>query len=135
MNAKERKKQERILVCAESIKYLNEKADRVFQPDTRGILKLFTAEWSHRYGIKQYKGVIDYLVLKWKNNPQMEQYLRPATIFGPEKFPEYLAEARSLIVQEIRKKRLIPFKKYIPVQRSELNGLTAFKNYNPYGRE
>ena len=133
MNAKEKKKQERTLVCAESIKYLNGKADRGFQPDTRGNLKLFTAEWSHKYGILQYKGVIDYLVLKWKDNPQMEQYLRPATIFGPEKFPEYLAEARSLIAQEIRKKRLIPFKNYIPVPGSVFNGLTAFKNYDPHG--
>ncbi|KKN11547.1 hypothetical protein LCGC14_1025380 [marine sediment metagenome] len=133
MNAIERRKQERIQICAEAIKHLNEKADRLFKPDTRAILMLFTAEWSHQYGIKQYKGVIDYLVLKWKGNPEMEQYLRPATIFGPEKFPEYLAEARSLIYHQIRKNRLIPFIKYSPVHRSELNSLTAFKNYDPHG--
>jgi len=133
MNAKERIKQDRIKLCQQVIDYLNERADRRFQSDTRGTRKLFTAEWSHKYGLPQYKGVIDYLVSKWSGDPRMEPYLRPATLFGPEKFPEYLAEARALIAQTIRKNRLIPISKYLPVEKADFNTLTSFDKYDPNG--
>lgn len=125
------KPQERLAIAKEAIEYLNEKADRRFDWETRGTLKKFTAEWSHKYKIQQYKGVIDYLVLKWKNDPTMEAYLRPATLFGPEKFPEYLAEARSLYLKERQKSRLVPFSRYNPVINSNQTRLKAFSTYDP----
>jgi uncharacterized phage protein (TIGR02220 family) len=32
---------------------------------------------------------------EWAEDPKMSQYLRPSTLFGPEKFPDYLAQARA----------------------------------------
>jgi len=131
MNAKEQRKSERIKLCRLVIEYLNDQADRGFESTTRGTLKLFTAEWSHKYGFDQYKGVIDYLVLKWKDDSYMRQYLRPATLFGPEKFPEYLSEARSLIKAEIKKHRLKPYSTYIPVEKAVSEKLIPFIKYEP----
>lgn len=131
MNAKQAKKEERVKLCAEVIAYLNKEADRLFKPDTPGTSKLFTAEWGHKYGWPQYKGVIDYLVLRWKDDPKMNSFLKPATLFGPEKFPEYLAEARSLIRQERNKKRIIPFSKYLPVIEAESKQLIPYSQYDP----
>lgn len=131
MNVKEEKRIERTEICKEAVEYLNEQADRGYHWDSKGTLKLFTPEWSYRYGIAQYRGVIDYLVLKWKEDPYMAQYLRPATIFGPEKFPEYLDEARSLILQERQKKRKVPFKYYLPVNKASNKQLIPFNQYDP----
>ncbi len=131
MNAKEKKRDERTEICKEAIEYLNEQAGRGYHWNSKGTLKLFTAEWSHKYGIAQYKGVIDYLVLKWKEDSKMAQYLRPATMFGPEKFPEYLDEARYCIKQERQKKRKVPFKYYIPVNSASSKQLTSFEQYDP----
>lgn len=131
MNAKEQRKSERIKLCRLVIEYLNEQADRGYDPVSKGNLKLFTAEWGHKYGLKQYEGVIDYLVLRWKDDIDMRKFLRPATLFGPEKFPEYLAEARTLIQEEIKKHRLKPYKTYIPVGKAVSDKLIPFAKYEP----
>lgn len=131
MNRRERIKQERTELAKQVIEYLNEQADRRFQYDSRGTLKLFTAEWSHIYQLPQYKGVIDYLCLRWKGDERMEAYLRPATMFGPEKFPEYLDEARSRIVAERNKDRLSSFSKYSPVEKADDIKLKPFSKYDP----
>lgn len=131
MNAKEQRRSERIKLCRLVIEYLNDQADRGFDPTSKGNLKLFTPEWSHKYGFNQYKGVIDYLVLKWKDDSYMRGWLRPATLFGPEKFPEYLAEARALIKEEIKKHRLKSYKTYIPVERAVSDKLIPFTKYAP----
>lgn len=131
MNAKDIIKQKRTHICQDAIEYLNEKAGRGYHWDSKGTLERFTAEWSHRYGIDQYKGVIDYLVLKWKDEPKMASFLRPKTLFGKENFPEYLDEARYCIKQERQKKRKIPFKYYIPVNSASSKQLIPFDQYDP----
>lgn len=131
MNAQEKKRAERIEICKQVIDYLNESAGRGYHWDSRGTLQLFTAEWSHRYGMPQYKGVIDYLVLKWKEDSKMASYLRPATLFGPEKFPEYLDEARFMIIKERQKKRKLPFRYYRPVNNAISEQLIPFEQYDP----
>jgi uncharacterized phage protein (TIGR02220 family) len=130
MGKKEDIKQERIQIAERAVNYLNTKADRKFVFDGKGTLQLFTAEWALKYGINQYKGVIDYLVLKWKDDPSMERYLRPSTLFGRDKFPEYLEEARACIRNERMKKRLRAFSNYIPVEESESKQLSSFSNYD-----
>lgn len=39
----------------------------------------------------------------WAEDPKMDVYLRPSTLFGPEKFPEYLAQARAAYAADERK--------------------------------
>jgi uncharacterized phage protein (TIGR02220 family) len=131
MTSRSKIKEERIELAKQVIEYLNEQADRKFHYDSRGTLKLFTAEWSHRYGFAQYKGVIDYLVLRWRSDEKMAAYLRPATLFGPEKFPEYLDEARARIVDERKRSRLKPFSDYRPVETVDDKTRTPFEKYDP----
>lgn len=131
MSRREAIKAERTELAKQVIEYLNEQADRKFQYDSRGTLKLFTASWSHIYKFKQYKGVIDYLCLRWKTDERMAAFLRPATLFGPEKFPEYLAEARARIVAELNSHRLKSFDHYNPVEPADDTKLKPFSKYDP----
>jgi uncharacterized phage protein (TIGR02220 family) len=131
MNKKEVYRTQRLELARQVISYLNENADKKYTLDSPGIIKLFTAEWGEKYGFAQYKGVIDYLILTWKNNPTMEKFLRPKTLFGKENFPMYLDEARSNYIKERDKRRLNPFKNYIPVESSESTRLISFEKYDP----
>lgn len=45
-------------------------------------------------GLAQFKAVIDLKSKEWKYNPEMNKYLRFATLFNKEKFEIYLEEAR-----------------------------------------
>jgi uncharacterized phage protein (TIGR02220 family) len=42
-----------------------------------------------------FETVIFYKYKKWFNDPEMTEYLRPSTLFGKEKFEQYLAPAWS----------------------------------------
>lgn len=41
--------------------------------------------------------VVDFKFREWGGDPKMGQYLRPSTLFAPEKFAGYLAAARNPI--------------------------------------
>lgn len=41
----------------------------------------------------------------WKGDPKMAEYLRPSTLFGPEKVNDYLAPARAWYEKHVENKR------------------------------
>jgi uncharacterized phage protein (TIGR02220 family) len=43
--------------------------------------------------VADIKRMLAYKGNQWLNDPKMEPYLRPATLFGATKFEQYLAEA------------------------------------------
>ncbi|MFW6369361.1 MAG: conserved phage C-terminal domain-containing protein [Myxococcota bacterium] len=45
--------------------------------------------------VEQAKLVIDFKWDAWGYKPEMVEYVRPSTLFGKQKWPEYLAEAES----------------------------------------
>lgn len=73
------------------LSYLVEKTGRMFR-QTAGNLKVISARLSEtgvdEAGVLQ---MIDRMVLRWKDDPKMEEYLRPATLFCKEKFDGYYA--------------------------------------------
>ena len=73
------------------IDYLNEKADKRFKHTTANNQKFIRSRWNEGNKLDDFKRVIDIKVSQWKNDKDMNQYLRPQTLFGT-KFESYLNE-------------------------------------------
>ena len=73
------------------IDYLNEKADKRFKHTTANNQKFIRSRWNEGNTLDDFKRVIDIKVNQWKNDKDMNQYLRPQTLFGT-KFESYLNE-------------------------------------------
>ena len=71
------------------VAYMNHICGTQFRPDTKSTLALITARLNEGYSVDDFKTVIDKKVQEWANQPNMAQYLRPQTLFGP-KFESYL---------------------------------------------
>lgn len=72
------------------ITYLNEKTNKKFKV-TQKWKDLIKARWNEGQRFDDFKKVIDVKSEQWLNNQEMNQYLRPATLFG-NKFDSYLNE-------------------------------------------
>ncbi len=73
----------------EIIEYLNEKAGTGFKSSSKKTKDLIKARWNEKFTLDDFKSVINKKTAEWKGNPDMEQYLRPPTLFGT-KFESYL---------------------------------------------
>lgn len=71
------------------INYLNQKADTSFKSSTKKTQNLILARLKEGFIVSDFITVIDKKVAEWKNNPEMNIYLRPETLFGT-KFESYL---------------------------------------------
>lgn len=78
--------------CEEIISYLNEKTGKNFNPKSKANQRLITARLKEGYKIDDFKAIVDNKVEKWKNDANMQQYLRPETLFCPKHFDSYLNE-------------------------------------------
>lgn len=78
------------------IKYLNEKTGRAFH-NTEANRKLIKARLHDGFTKKDFKLVIDYKSTEWKDNKDMQKYLRPNTLFAPSHFDDYLNEAKEYL--------------------------------------
>lgn len=70
------------------IDYLNQKAKKHFKYAETS-KKHIRSHWNEGYQLTDFKKVIDIKCIDWLNDPKMNEYLRPATLFGP-KFESYL---------------------------------------------
>lgn len=73
------------------IDHLNAKTGRKFT-DVEANAKLIRARISEGSTVADLLGVIDLKTAQWLNNPKMNQFLRPATLFNSEKFNQYVGE-------------------------------------------
>ena len=71
------------------IAYLNEKAGTKYRPTTGKTQTLIRARLAEGFTLDDFKTVIDKKCAEWLNDPKMNQYLRPETLFSP-KFEGYL---------------------------------------------
>lgn len=76
---------------AEIVDYLNEKTDRQFKSTTKKTQSLIRARFNDGWKVDHFKTVIDNKVARWKDDNDMQRYLRPDTLFGT-KFEGYLNE-------------------------------------------
>jgi len=87
----------------EPIVYLNQKANRSFDPKNESNQNLVKARYNEGRTLEQFKIVIDKKVAQWHDNDKMMAYLRPSTLFNKTNFENYLNEP---ISQEVRHKAL-----------------------------
>lgn len=71
------------------INYLNEQAGTLYRHTTKKTQNLIRARYNENFTIADFKKVIDIKVAEWLKDPEMNQYLRPETLFGT-KFESYL---------------------------------------------
>lgn len=76
----------------EIINYLNNVAGKNFKHTTQKTKTLIKARFKDGFSVDDFKRVIDIKTAEWKNNKNMEKYLRPETLFGT-KFESYLNQA------------------------------------------
>lgn len=74
---------------AEVISYLNEKAGTKYRANAKGTSKHVEARLNDGYSVDDLKKVIDNKVADWKGT-NMEQYLRPETLFSQSHTESYL---------------------------------------------
>ncbi len=72
----------------EVLEYLNQKAGTHFQP-VNGSIKHIQARLSEGVSVEVCKAVIDDRIKAWGKRSDMQEYLRPQTLFNSEKFPAY----------------------------------------------
>jgi uncharacterized phage protein (TIGR02220 family) len=73
------------------IEYLNEKSGKSYKSSTKKTQTLIKARLNEGFTLHDIRDVIDIKCSQWKNDPQMNNYLRPETLFGT-KFEGYLNE-------------------------------------------
>lgn len=73
----------------EIVDYLNEKAGRKFKHTTDKTQRLIKARWNEGFELDDFKEVINIKTREWLNDPEMQKYIRPETLFGT-KFEGYL---------------------------------------------
>lgn len=71
--------------------FLNNATERKYRPVDSN-LKPIAARIAET-SVEHCKAVICDRVAKWKHDPKMDEYLRPATLFGAQKFHQYLPDA------------------------------------------
>ncbi len=75
----------------EVLEFLNEKTGRAYRPvDTN--LKLILSRLKSGATVSECYQVIAKKTREWKGHVEMDQYLRPATLFNATKFEQYLGE-------------------------------------------
>jgi uncharacterized phage protein (TIGR02220 family) len=75
----------------EILAYLNERTGRSYQAVPAN-LKLINARLKEGATVDQCKAVIDAKFATWGPDAKMREYLRPMTLFGAEKFAQYVGE-------------------------------------------
>lgn len=76
------------------LSYLNEKSGKLFKP-TESNLRLIRARISEGHVEADFKKAIENKCADWLDDPKMEEYLRPATLFSASKFEGYVNQINS----------------------------------------
>lgn len=71
--------------------YLNQKTGKTFKYTSEHTKRFITARKRNGFVLEDFKKVIDIKTAQWQNDPKMNMYLRPDTLFGA-KFESYLNE-------------------------------------------
>ena len=72
--------------------YLNQKANRSFDPKHKSNRELIRARYVEGRTLDDFKRVVDRKVRDWGADEKMSKYLRPSTLFNRTNFENYLNE-------------------------------------------
>lgn len=79
-------------IYVEIIDYLNMKTGKRFSPKVKSNRDLINGRLAEGRTLDDFLYVIDVKCSQWLGNGDMEQYLRPSTLFRPSNFENYLNE-------------------------------------------
>lgn len=77
----------------EIINYLNDATGKNYRSSSQKTKKDIKARWNQGFTLDDFKKVIDIKTGEWLNDPKMNKFLRPETLFGT-KFEGYLNQGR-----------------------------------------
>lgn len=111
LNKDRSSKEDQNNIVEEVISYLNQKAGTKYKHTTESTKSMIKARLKEGFELSDFKTVIDKKVKQWKGS-EMEQYLRPQTLFGT-KMESYLNQN---IVQGEKKEEIKPkrYKEFEP---------------------
>lgn len=89
------KKQARQEAVSDVIHYLNKKAHKNFNDQAPANYRLVNTILNLGYTVEECYTVIDEQVNCWREDVQMQKYLRPMTLFRPVNFESYLNNAHA----------------------------------------
>ena len=75
----------------EILDFLNKKAGRRYRP-VKANLRFIIARLESGATLEECKQIIALKVRQWKDNPDMQEYLRPATLFNETRFEQYYGQ-------------------------------------------
>lgn len=78
-----------MVVSREIISYLNEKIGSRYSASSKSTVTLIKGRLNEGHSVDDFKTVIDIKAAEWKGT-DMENYLRPETLFAPSHFESYL---------------------------------------------
>lgn len=112
---KESKVKKKNNIYADVISYLNEKAGKKFSFKSEANKKLINGRISEGRKLEDFLHVIDVKCEHWLNDPKMNEYLRPSTLFSQKNFENYVNEKSKKAAQvksDIRDKE-IEFQRWV----------------------
>jgi len=88
-------------VIQDIVVYLNNKTGKKFKWQTESTRKHINARLEDGYTYEDFCKVIDNKCEAWLNDPRMNTYLRPDTLFTPSHFESYLNEKPQINTNEV----------------------------------
>lgn len=85
----------------QAVNYLNFVIGTSYSPKTKDTEKFLKAIYKLKFSIDDVKSVIDSKVSEWRNDAIMSKYLRPSTLFNPNKFQTYHETTKQCIITPI----------------------------------
>lgn len=82
------------------ISKLNERTNRSYSPDTAEHSDLIVA-LLRKYTEEDIRLVVWDRANRWAEDPKMEEFLRPSTLFGPKNFADYVVHARAARARQL----------------------------------
>ena len=76
----------------EIIQDLNQKSRRQYKHTTKATKVLINARIQEGFTVEDFKVVHDNKIPTWTNDPQMDKYIRPETLYAAKHFESYLNE-------------------------------------------
>lgn len=85
------------------ISYLNRKCGTNYKSTTNSNKGFIQGRLNDGFTPEDFKTVIDNQYMKWFRDPEMRQYLRPATLFCASKFESYLNNGNANVKSDVCK--------------------------------
>jgi len=88
----------------EIIEDLNHVTGKKFRPTTAETVKHLNGRLSEGYTLNDFKRVHRVKFAEWGSNPEMEEFLRPSTLYRPSNFEGYVNKRSANDIQETERK-------------------------------